>query len=200
LVGRLSAALAEAQRAWGDRVCVAPRHVDDASPEAKAEAATADSGPGAFVPARCLPTSGMLFALDALGPDQFFATDLFLDLVDFEWCWRLGGEGWRFVRCADIVMPHRLGEHEKRLLGITYYSCAPYRHYFQVRDTLGLLGRGYVPHRSKVRLSGVLPIKALAYPLLLDRGGERLRWMTAGLRDALRGVVGIGAAADRLGR
>jgi GT2 family glycosyltransferase len=37
----------------------------------------------------CLPTSGMIFPADALAPADVFAEDFFLDLVDFEWCWRL---------------------------------------------------------------------------------------------------------------
>ena len=95
-------------------------------------------------------------------------------------------------------MPHRLGLAQRRFLGLTYHVPAPYRHYFQFRDTLRLTVRPHVPLYSKIRLAGVLPFKALAYPFLLDRGGERARWMARGVADAFRRVGGIGAARETL--
>jgi hypothetical protein len=45
----------------------------------------------------------------------------------------------------------------------------------------------------------VLPVKLVFYPLILDRGRERLAWMLRGARDALAGVTGVGAAGRKLG-
>lgn len=200
LILRLAKALAFARLQHGPRCVIGPTHVDDARvpPMSQLDDSASDDDVVSLGAVSCLPTSGLAVPVDALRPEDSFATDLFLDLVDFEWCWRLGSSGWRFWRAGSIVMPHRLGIAERRLLGMTFYVPAPYRHYFQVRDTLRLAIRRYMPWYSRVRLVVVLPIKAVAYPFLLDRGAERLRWMLRGLRDAIRGIGGIGAAGERL--
>jgi rhamnosyltransferase len=181
-------------RAQGARAAIGPLFLDDAVglPPAAGPAS------GSLKPLTCLPTSGLLFRLDAPGADQRFSEDLFLDFVDFDWCWRLRMHGWRFFRATDIGMPHRLGLAQRRLLGLTYHVPAPYRHYFQFRDTLRLVARSHVPLYSKLRLTALLPLKALAYPFMLDRGPERARWMARGVADALRRVGGIGAARELL--
>jgi hypothetical protein len=62
-------------------------------------------------------------------------------------------------------MFHRLGEAERRFMGLTFHVPAPYRHYFQVRDTLRLAFRPYVPRYAKLRLIGILPLKGHRLPL-----------------------------------
>lgn len=193
--------LQEARSIYGPRCCVGPTHVDDQTGlrAGNVVGVSVKSGTtSAWVPVSCLPTSGLVFDIDALRAEDGFSEDLFLDLVDFEWCWRLRRSDWRFLRAPDLRMFHRLGEAERQFLGLTFHVPAPYRHYFQVRDTLRLSLRTYVPTYSKFRLLAVLPLKALIYPFILDRGVERLRWMARGAIDSMCGVQGIGAAKSRL--
>lgn len=197
MLARLEAAIA----LNGPRCCVGPTHVDDRAQQGANATGTAIRAAFAGTPwqqVSCLPTSGMILRVDALTSADRFTEDFFLDLVDFEWCWRLGSVGWRFLRAPDIRMSHRLGEVERKFLGITFYVPAPYRHYFQVRDTLRLSFRPCVPSYSKLRLIGVLPLKALVYPFILDCGPERLKWMLRGVIDSVCGVRGIGAAGVQL--
>lgn len=182
-------------------VCFGPRHLDDALVTAQERDVNAAPSFEPLLDAvSCLPTSGMIFRIGGLEPDQLFSEELFLDFVDFDWCWRLRERGWQFYRASNVVMPHRLGLGQRRFLHLTYHVPAPYRHYFQFRDTLRLTLRPHVPLYSKLRLAGILPLKVLAYPFLMDRGWERLRWMARGTIDALRSVGGIGAARETLSR
>jgi rhamnosyltransferase len=182
--------------AAGPSTIVGPLLVDDT----EVQTGTTGSAPqGAVLEAvTCVPTSGMCFRLDGITPGDRFSEDLFLDFVDFDWCWRLRGEGWRVYRLRSLPMPHRLGLAQRSFLGLTYHVPAPFRHYFQFRDTLRLATRRYVPLYSRFRLSAILLPKLIVYPFLLDRGLERLRWMLRGIRDAIRSVPGIGAAAAKL--
>jgi rhamnosyltransferase len=84
------------------------------------------------------------------------------------------------------------------MLGMHYHVPAPYRHYFQFRDTLRLLTFRHVPLYSKVRLGALLPPKFLVYPFILDRGVERVGWMLKGIRDFLLRRWSAGAASARL--
>jgi len=146
----------------------------------------------------CLATSGMLFPIRDLTADDRFSEELFLDFVDFDWCWRMGHRGWRIFKLDNLPMAHRLGLGQRYFLGRPYHVPAPYRHYFQFRDTLRLLTFGHVPLYSKLRLGSLLPPKLLVYPFLLDHGRERLGWMLRGVRDFFLRRHGVGAAASKL--
>jgi rhamnosyltransferase len=190
-------ALLEGLAAAGPRAIVGPLLVDDAETSPDARPPGAGHAP-IIDDVTCIATSGMCFRLHGLAPDDRFTEDFFLDFVDFDWCWRLRRQGWRICRLRSLQMPHRLGLGQRRLLGLTYHVPAPFRHYFQFRDTLKLATRPYVPTYSRVRLSVILLPKLIVYPFLLDGGLERLRWMLRGIRDAFRAVPGIGAAAAKL--
>ncbi len=177
------------------RVCVGPYLLDDQNVGAPSAVARADWAPESVT---CLPTSGMFFRIEDLEPEDDFSEDFFLDFADLDWCWRLKAKGWQLFRLDHFPMLHRQGLAERHIFGLTYHVPAPYRHYFQFRETLRLLPRAYVPLYSKVRFALLLPAKVLVYPFLLDRGWERLRWMLRGVRDALRGVGGVGAAGVKL--
>jgi rhamnosyltransferase len=188
-------ALFQGLSAAGPRAVVGPLLIDDAG---TAVAPPPPGGAPALDEVTCIATSGMCFHLDGLRSDERFTEDFFLDFVDFDWCWRLRAQGWRICRLRSLPMPHRLGLAQRKFLGLTYHVPAPFRHYFQFRDTLKLVTRRHVPMYSRVRLSVILLPKLIVYPFLLDRGLERLRWMLRGIRDAIRAVPGIGAAAARL--
>jgi rhamnosyltransferase len=197
--GNLLQALVEALDSEGTaRVCIGPLLVDDQAPTAKFPVAH-DLTSTSLLPMTCLATSGMAFNLGALAVDDDFSTDLFLDFVDFEWCWRLGRRGWRFYKLTSAPMPHRLGLAQRHLFGLTYHVPSPYRHYYQFRDTLRLVRWNYTPMYSKFRLAGILPLKLLVYPFIMDRGLERLGWMFRGIADSFNGIRGIGAAKAKLG-
>ena len=182
-------------RFGGQRVLVGPTHLDDQSGMAGRRSTGAATAP---MPVRCLPTSGLAFEPALLGADDVFSEALFLDLVDFEWCCRLVQKGWKLYRLPDVLMLHRLGLGEGRFWGISYSIPAPFRHYFKFRDTIKLIQLPYVPLRVKLGLSYVLPFNLLFFPFILDNGWVRLKWMLAGIRDALGSVSGIGAAAKHL--
>lgn len=191
-------ALVDAHRRLGSReVCIGPRLLDDSM---LGEHSRARAGTPAWSAAEVshLATSGMFFSLLGMGADDTFSEDFFLDFVDYDWCWRMHAKGWHLCRLDHLSMPHRLGLSQKRLLGLTYHVPAPYRHYFQFRNTLRLLVMPHVPLGSKLRLGLILAPKFIVYPFVLDRGVERVHWMLRGIRDAIRGIGGVGAAGSAL--
>ncbi|MDD5170150.1 MAG: hypothetical protein PHN75_15135 [Syntrophales bacterium] len=152
-----------------------------------------------FVRVSSLATSGMLISAEAFLHIGGFNEELFLDFVDFEWCWRASQSGYALFKSNTVFLPHRLGLGERNCLGICYHIPAEYRHYFQFRDTLNLLFLGYAPLYDRLRLLVLLPLKLLFYPFILDHGAQRLVWMLLGIRDWVRGEKRIGAARARIG-
>ena len=65
----------------------------------------------------------------------------------------------------------------------------PIRHYYQVRNTLLLFKRDYTPNYWKY--SGLVKIifKLVVYPIILDHGYERFRYILLGIKDGLLGKV-----------
>jgi rhamnosyltransferase len=177
------------------KVCVGPYLLDDQYAGESSAEARDDWAPKSVT---CLPTSGMFFGIEDLEPEDDFSQEFFLDFADLDWCWRLRAKGWQLFQLDHFPMLHRQGLAQRHIFGLVYHVPAPYRHYFQFRETLRLLPRAYVPLYAKFRFGLLLPAKVVVYPFLLDRGWERLGWMLRGVRDALRGVGGVGAAGVKL--
>lgn len=182
-----------------EKICIGPLHLDDGFETFEYKNSSGFIDTDSLV--TCLATSGMVFSLNSISENDLFnESNFFLDFVDFEWCWRLAKKGWIFYRINSIFMPHRLGISQKNILGFRYHVPAPYRHYFQFRDTLNLLSNANVPTYSKFRLGLILIPKLLVYPFILDHGFERLRWMIIGIVDYFKSVSGIGAAMAKLSK
>jgi rhamnosyltransferase len=54
-------------------------------------------------------TSGMTFRLQDIKDIGYFDEDLFLDMVDFDICWRALANGKLIAVDKDIKMPHEVG-------------------------------------------------------------------------------------------
>ncbi len=113
--------------------------------------------------------------------------ELFIDVVDFEYCWRLQANGFLIVRNNKARLAHRFGEGRKSILGIFDVPVSsPIRHYYQFRNVLYLFNRSYVPTNWKVRSVFKMIKRILFYPLILNNGMERFKYMLLGIKDGFR--------------
>lgn len=111
---------------------------------------------------------------------------LFIDAVDSEYCWRIRNNGFLVIKNNDALLAHKLGAGKKKILGFLYVGVpSPIRHYYQVRNTLLLFRRAYVP--SYWKYSGLVKIifKLFVYPFTLERGYERFNYIIKGIRDGI---------------
>lgn len=136
-------------------------------------------------------SSGLFLTREALNTVGPMDESLFIDLVDWEWCFRARAKGLEVMIEPRVTLGHKLGERHTRipLLG-RVGTPQPWRHYYAFRNYLLLCGRGYVPFSWKLKYLVINKFKLLTYPLFMERGGERLRHMLAGLADGLRGRSG----------
>jgi rhamnosyltransferase len=176
----------------GERnICIGPTHVDDS--QMIHESVVVRNHYSSVKEVSCLPTSGMLLSVKTIPKSVRFSTNLFLDLVDFDFCWNLSTHNWHMYRADHINMFHRLGISERKFLFMKYHVPSPYRHYYQFRDSLSVFFNSNAPIYSRWRLVALLPIKFFVYPFILDRGLERIQWMLLGIFDYVRGIKGVGA-------
>ncbi|WP_312470525.1 glycosyltransferase family 2 protein [Neobacillus sp.] len=137
-------------------------------------------------------SSGSLISREALVTIGNMESDLFIDLVDYEWCWRAKEKGYSTFIAQDVKLAHRLGDDRINFLGIKIGIPSPVRHYYQFRNTLKLLFRSYVPKNFKMKYVILLPIKYLVYPLLAKQGYLRFKMINKGIMDAVKGIKGKG--------
>jgi len=82
-------------------------------------------------------TSGNIINLKAYSDVGPFLNKLFIDYVDFEFCFRLKRKGYNIYVDNTAILSHSVGELKKwRLLGISYYSTnhSPLRLYYRTRN------------------------------------------------------------------
>lgn len=136
-------------------------------------------------------SSGLFVSVDAflkVGPKS---EDLFIDLVDWEWCLRARSLGFQIYIDPDIKMLHKLGDHHKSVFGLFEYGVpAPFRHYYAFRNYIKLSLLGHVPLRWKIKYFFINCGKLFLYPFIMNHGFTRFKFMIKGLFDGLMGKSG----------
>jgi rhamnosyltransferase len=81
-------------------------------------------------------TSGMTFRLQDIKDIGYFDEDLFLDMVDFDICWRALANGKLIAVDKDIKMPHEVGINTIKIPFKILPISSPIRNYYQMRNVL----------------------------------------------------------------
>jgi rhamnosyltransferase len=116
---------------------------------------------------------------------------LFIDIVDFEYCWRVIDNDYLVVKNKDALLGHKLGFGSVKIfLFFTINIGESFRHYYQYRNILTMMNRGYVPLSWKITQLIKLIFKIIIYPIGLKDGKDRFRYMRMGIKDYLGGKKG----------
>lgn len=91
-------------------------------------------------------TSGMLIPAEAFDSIGLMDESLFIDSVDYEWCFRANYLGYKIIQSQKAVLEHGVGDNIVNFFGIKKpIHKNPIRHYYIVRNSLILLRRKYIP-------------------------------------------------------
>lgn len=106
---------------------------------------------------------------------------LFIDYVDFEWCWRAKSKGYVCGITSQVVIQHHVGQQTMYIGGYTIIVSSPIRYYYQYRNFIWLLRKRYVP-RIWLLKNGIKKIAALFYfPLFIKNGMQCWKHMMRGI-------------------
>lgn len=136
-------------------------------------------------------TSGSIMELDITRKIGGLDEKLFIDSVDFEYCYRAAKNGYKILRFGDIVLNHRLGEEEtvKKWGGgehVLHVHDAT-RRYYITRNNIYLL-RKY-PRRNFSKFKKIF--KDLRLILLYENNKRRkLKAWAYGAKDGILGNMG----------
>lgn len=77
---------------------------------------------------------------------------LFIDYVDFEWCWRAEKLGFLCARTHNVFLNHKVGQTERFFFKFPIIVSASTRYFYQYRNFIWLLKRSYVPKDWKKKV------------------------------------------------
>lgn len=129
--------------------------------------------------------SGQLINNSVLDTIGLMESELFIDAVDHEWCWRASSYGYSIYIDEDTIMEHVLGESSKKILFFRLTKNNPIRLYYITRNYFLLIRRGYVPFYWKIRNLIILPIASLLGFIFFDKKKERLIYTLKGFFDGI---------------
>lgn len=97
--------------------------------------------------------SGEIIPSEMFNYVGFMDEELFIDWVDFEWCWRARAKGYKIVGCADVVIEHFLGDVVKKVGLKSYPIRSPIRDYYIIRNAIHLALRSeYITFGMRVNI------------------------------------------------
>lgn len=97
--------------------------------------------------------SGMIINNKLLLDIGMMDEDLFIDWVDFEWCWRARSKRYRIIGCRNVVINHALGDSAISIRGSSYSLHSPERNYYIVRNGIFIsLKKTYLPFRMRLAI------------------------------------------------
>lgn len=136
--------------------------------------------------------SGLCVDLNSFFSVGGFDDDLFIDWVDFEFCWRAASHGVATYCVKGLIVDHRLGDENIVFFGRNVCSRSPIRLFFMVRNEvyLGLFGR-YTPFSLRPFMIFRALRRALVMPFIVrSNRREYFRMAFKGLTHGLGGKLG----------
>lgn len=135
-------------------------------------------------------TSSMLCTYGTLRQIGFWNECLFLDMADWDLCWRMASAGKLCCQTEKVVLQHSIGSCEKKIGPLHLRVGHPYREYYQIRDCLYLFSQAYTPMKYRLRFIAMILIRSPLHLLFLESRKERLYYISRGFSDFFRGKKG----------
>jgi len=139
-------------------------------------------------------SSGSLIRSEAVRKAGLPRKDLFMDFVDYEHCLRLRRSGFLIAVVNQCVMPHTIGQPRTvKFLGKpkNWITHIPWRDYYKVRNRAFVVWHQLPSVRAKLFVVRQFLKQMIGSVLYDPEKVRRIRFMWRGLRDGIRGRLGI---------
>lgn len=130
-------------------------------------------------------SSGSCLLTEALNTVGLMESRLFIDYVDFEWCWRAINSGYSVGITSNVTLAHKVGQKELSIGRHKVIISAPTRYFYQYRNFLWLLRRKYVPLQWKLATGAKFCLRLFYLPFCVDKGLECWKNMLRGIKAGL---------------
>lgn len=136
-------------------------------------------------------TSGMFTELEVLQKIGMWNEEIFLDMADWDLCWRVLKNNFFCCLTRKTILTHRLGIGVHYILNIQIAEGTPFRVYYQIRDCLYLLRRNYVPIKFKIKFILMLTIRPIIHFIFLSDKKKRIHYFIKGIKDYRKNINGV---------
>lgn len=131
-------------------------------------------------------TSGLLTKYSVLKKIGFWNEAVFLDMADWDICWRMKKAGFKIVLCNALTLTHTLGKGVKKIGKFNLRINHPVREYYQLRDSIKIFWRRYVPAKYKIRFLLMWFPMPLVYLCFLPNRLLRMKYIFLGFLDGIK--------------
>lgn len=134
-----------------------------------------------FILRRDVISSGSCISADAIRTVGMNDERLFIDYVDYDWCWRAASKGMVCGITPNVSIAHKVGQREIRIGRQVVIISKPFRYFYQYRNYLWLLRRKYVPLQWKIATGIKFSMRLIYFPLFVKGGCECWKNMVKGI-------------------
>lgn len=135
--------------------------------------------------------SGLIINNAALARIGMMDDALFIDWVDFEWCWRARSMGYRIIGCHNVVIQHTLGDSVARVAGKRYSLHTPLRNYYIVRNGVAIaLTKKYLGRRMRLGIFLKSIRYMIGFSIVGDQHVKNAIYCGTGFYHGIRGRLG----------
>jgi len=132
-----------------------------------------------------LINSGMLVPLSTLRDVGVMRSELFIDYVDIEWCFRAIDKKYSLYAIPSANMSHSIGDDRKLVMGREISIHSPIRRYYLARNSIYMLRLPYVPVGYKVREFIFSILRNLLFIKTVDNKLVYIRYILKGWKDGM---------------
>lgn len=134
-----------------------------------------------FIICRELISSGTIVETALFDKIGLMEEPLFIDYVDFEWCWRAKQKGYLSAKTQNVFLFHKVGQQNRTFFGFPIILSSPIRYFYQYRNFFRLIKRSYVPFKWKQNVLVRKMVEFFVIPFIYQRNIKTLYYMVKGL-------------------
>lgn len=131
-------------------------------------------------------SSGSCISVQALHKVGLMESELFIDDVDYEWCWRAYAKDYVCGITTNVHIYHQVGNNELHIGKYKIIISSPFRYYYQYRNYIWLIRRKYVPLQWKIATGIKYMLRFVYFPFFIKGGRERWRYMWQGIKKGIK--------------
>ena len=130
-------------------------------------------------------SSGSCMSINALKDVGLMWGELFVDYVDFEWCWRAASKGYQCGVTSHLQISHHVGQRELSIGKYKVIISAQQRYFYQYRNFIWLIQKKYVPLQWKCATCVKFLLRLVYFPILVNGGLKYWNNMIKGLEAGI---------------
>ena len=130
-------------------------------------------------------SSGSCMSINALKDVGLMWGELFIDYVDFEWCWRAASKGYQCGVTSHLQISHHVGQRELSIGKYKVIISAQQRYFYQYRNFIWLIQKKYVPLQWKCATCVKFLLRIVYFPILVNGGLKYWNNMIKGLKAGI---------------